>query len=591
MSLLLRCIIRQPLDAQDRAVQRLRDGSDDAYPRDAFATLVQRATAFAGWRIACCLRGEQEEDDSASHHQSTSSAPFTKSALPRAAPSVAETTTQGKKKNRGVPRSDLRSDHYSADWRLRTAARFLSLLYAANDEGAVQRGATTAAREPLSIATFYVTLADTLPVVNDYQIWEQNRNTSNKGAFTLCRYPFLLSLGSKTRILAFDAESQMEAQARQAFYNSLYAGKLTNQHPEQQAQLRIQVRRSALVADSLRELSAANTQLKKALRVEFVGEEGLDAGGPRREWLLLLTRALFTPAYGMFRYDDDAPGGVGYFNPASQENAESFALLGSVIGLALYHQIVLDPPLPSALFKLLLHRPVGLRDLAEVRPALARGLQQLLDWDEERDGGSVEDVFARDWVGSYDSFGTEVREPLVPGGDMLSVSASNREDYVARLVQWVLVDSVHTQLDAFREGFVRVLGGPTVTLFAPEELELLTRGSAEPLDLRELRGVTRYEGTTDSDQLIEAFWSYWDALPVDAQRALLAFATGTDRVPATGIATVIFRLHAATPDDSDLLPWSSTCTSTLFLPRYADEAKMRSKLAQAVSLSRGFGLR
>lgn len=40
--------------------------------------------------------------------------------------------------------------------------------------------------------------------------------------------------------------------------------------------------------------------LKKSLRIEFIGEDGVDAGGLRKEWFLLLVRQLFDPQFGAF---------------------------------------------------------------------------------------------------------------------------------------------------------------------------------------------------------------------------------------------------------------------------------------------------
>jgi E3 ubiquitin-protein ligase HECTD2 len=37
---------------------------------------------------------------------------------------------------------------------------------------------------------------------------------------------------------------------------------------------------------------------KKKLRIEFIGEMGVDAGGLTKEWFLLLVRELFNPDYG-----------------------------------------------------------------------------------------------------------------------------------------------------------------------------------------------------------------------------------------------------------------------------------------------------
>lgn len=40
--------------------------------------------------------------------------------------------------------------------------------------------------------------------------------------------------------------------------------------------------------------------LKKSLRIEFIGEDGVDAGGLRKEWFLLLVRQLFDPQFGTY---------------------------------------------------------------------------------------------------------------------------------------------------------------------------------------------------------------------------------------------------------------------------------------------------
>jgi E3 ubiquitin-protein ligase HECTD2 len=78
--------------------------------------------------------------------------------------------------------------------------------------------------------------------------------------------------------------------------------------------LNLYIRRSHLVIDSLAEVRAiiveldlllAHSQvtkkqhdLKKKLRVTFVGEHGLDMGGLTKEWFLLLLRHIFLPDYG-----------------------------------------------------------------------------------------------------------------------------------------------------------------------------------------------------------------------------------------------------------------------------------------------------
>ena len=40
--------------------------------------------------------------------------------------------------------------------------------------------------------------------------------------------------------------------------------------------------------------------IKKGLKIDFIGEEGVDAGGLRKEWFLLLIREVFDEAHGKY---------------------------------------------------------------------------------------------------------------------------------------------------------------------------------------------------------------------------------------------------------------------------------------------------
>lgn len=62
---------------------------------------------------------------------------------------------------------------------------------------------------------------------------------------------------------------------------------------------RITVRRSHLIADTMRVFSNNRTDVSKVLKVVFVGEPSVDLGGPRREFLQLVMREAFT-ASGLF---------------------------------------------------------------------------------------------------------------------------------------------------------------------------------------------------------------------------------------------------------------------------------------------------
>ncbi|KAJ1568567.1 putative E3 ubiquitin-protein ligase, partial [Cladochytrium tenue] len=281
--------------------------------------------------------------------------------------------------------------------------------------------------------------------------------------------------------MAEDAKVQMHNRFKEALFRTAIEGIVTDPF------LSLHVRRDFLIEDSLNQLQSRHIDLKKKLKIVFLHEDGVDAGGLTKEWFLLLVRDLFHPLYGMFVFDEDSQ--LCWFNVASLENTEEYRLVGIVVGLAIYNSTILDVPFPSACYKKLLNQPVGLEDLKMLRPALGRGLEQLLEYD----GDDVEAVFCRDFVAEYDAWGATVRVPLVPGGESIPVTRRNRRDFVDRYVAWILNDSIEKQFGAFREGFYHVCGGNALSLFQPEEIELMVRGGSE-LDVQGLEYVTEYEG-------------------------------------------------------------------------------------------------
>lgn len=117
----------------------------------------------------------------------------------------------------------------------------------------------------------------------------------------------------------------------------------------------IKIRRDNILEDSLNALlteDAHNNLSKKPLRVIFVGEPAIDEGGVKKEFFQLLFKELFNPVWGMFMYNPD--NRLYYFNGHSYESTLNFELIGVLLGLAPSNQVILDIPLLSVIYKLLL---------------------------------------------------------------------------------------------------------------------------------------------------------------------------------------------------------------------------------------------
>lgn len=521
----------------------------------------------------------------------------------------------------GAPKAPERNDFgvpYSEDWQIKAAARVMSLLFSANNQGSSRRNespksfssaagrsrAVSAARtrahrhgQLLPTNAFYNTLLDCADLVADFEGWE-----SRRGRFSFCQYPMFLSIWAKIRIMEHDARRQMEIKAREAFFHSIMSRKAINQY------LVLKVRRDCLVEDSLRSVSevvgTGQEEVKKGLRIEFLGEEGLDSGGLRKEWFLLLVREVFDPEHGLFVYDEDSQ--YCYFNPNTFETSDQFFLVGAVLGLAIYNSTILDVALPPFAFRKLLasapnytgpatsaSRPKSgytLEDLSEFRPTLAKGLSQLLEFD-----GDVKETFCRDFVAIGDRYGQLVEVPLCPNGENRAVTNSNRREFVDLYIRYLLDTSVTRQYEPFKRGFFTVCGGNALSLFRPEEIELLIRGSDEPLDVATLRAVAIYDGwgkgiNASVEPVVDWFWDTFGKASAKDQRKLLSFITSSDRIPAMGATSLVIKITCL-GDHSNRFPIARTCFNMIGLYRYRDRSVLEDKLWRAVIESEGFGIK
>ncbi|KAJ2880532.1 putative E3 ubiquitin-protein ligase [Coemansia aciculifera] len=550
------------------------------------------------------------------------------------------------------------------DWRLVAAAKFMALLHAAN--------LLLPARTRLPVDEFYIEAIDNMDLIADYDAWQARI----PGAFSFCQYPFLLTLRAKVQIMQVDAARQMDSKLKEAVISALFQNFHLGQGPGQnQPHLKLLIRRRCLVEDSLHQLATHEADLKKRLKIEFVGEEGVDAGGLAKEWFMLLVRELMNPMHGMFV--SETTDGSCWFNPASLESSNQYFLVGVVVGLALYNSTILDLHLPLPVFKKLLrtglyqtatapgvasalfvakstaeasivsanhyptvssnnsgasanaaskdkpgyaprYGPNGstsgndsadgrspiygllspsaqlryqinemLGDVSQFRPDLARGLRALLQYRED----DVEDTFGLTFEASYDAYGEITTVPLIPNGAHVPVTSQNRVEYVMRYLQWILNDSIAKQFEPFKRGFYYVCGGNALSLFKPEEIELMVRGSGEDWDPRDLMPLTEVVGFEDAQVVLDWFWKVLREMEPGERRLFLAFVTGSDRLPTVAANSQLKLKVVLLGADSGRLPIAHTCFNQLGLWMYRSKDELRDKLAMALNESEGFGLK
>lgn len=211
-------------------------------------------------------------------------------------------------------------------------------------------------------------------------------------------------------------------------------------------------------------------------------------------------------------------------------------------------------------------------------------MQQLLDFE-----GNVQETFGQSFTADYSVMGKVITYELIPNGSEVPLTNENREKFVTAYVDFVLNKSVDVAFSNFKQGYDSVCGGTAIALFNPREVRLLVCGSLD-LDFEALRVNTSYDGGfTAEHTLMQHFWEIVLAFDDAQKKLLLQFATGSDRVPISGLGKLNFTITKNGPD-SERLPSSHTCFNVLLMPEYTSRQRLHDKLLTAMQNSEGFGM-
>ncbi|XP_074659539.1 E3 ubiquitin-protein ligase HECW2-like [Tubulanus polymorphus] len=357
--------------------------------------------------------------------------------------------------------------------------------------------------------------------------------------------------------------------------------------------LKMGVRRDHILEDSFNKImSTSKKELQKnKLYVQFVGEEGLDYGGPSREFFFLLSRELFNPYYGLFEYSANDTYTV-QISPMSvfvENSHEWFRFAGRVLALALVHQHLLDAFFTRPFYKALLRLPPSLSDLE----SLDAEFHQSLQWIKDND---ITDL-GLDLMFSVDEeiFGQITERELKTNGKNIPVTEKNKKEYIDRLVKWRVERGVSEQKESLVRGYYEVIDSRLVSVFDARELELVLAGIAE-IDIIDWRKNTEYRsGYHDNHPVIKWFWAAIERFDNERRLRLLQFVTGTSSIPYEGFSALrgsngprkfcIEKWGRITS-----LPRAHTCFNRVDLPPYLSFDMLFEKLTIAIEETGVFGI-
>eukprot|EP00095_Tigriopus_kingsejongensis_P006892 maker-scaffold125_size330479-snap-gene-2.15 protein:Tk06892 transcript:maker-scaffold125_size330479-snap-gene-2.15-mRNA-1 annotation:"e3 ubiquitin" len=358
--------------------------------------------------------------------------------------------------------------------------------------------------------------------------------------------------------------------------------------------LKFPMRREFLLEDAFKQVMCSSKKdlAKSRLFISFDKEEGLDYGGPSREFFFLISREVFNPYYGLFEYSANDTYTV-QLSPLSSfvdHHLDWFRFCGRLLALALVNKYLLDAFFTRPFYKALLKLPVSLDDLE----SLDGEFHQSMVWLQENEITDPE-ALGMTFSVNEEVFGKVIERDLKPGGKHMQVTEKNKKDYIERVVKWRLERGVAAQTDILVKGFYEVVDPRLLAVFDARELELVIAGTAE-IDVSDWRRNTEYRsGYYDAHPVIAWFWMAIERFDNERRLRLLQFVTGTSSVPYEGFSALRGsngprRFCIEKWGKPSSLPRAHTCFNRLDLPPYISPEQLLEKLLLAVEETSTFGI-
>ncbi|MCL7025928.1 hypothetical protein MKW94_009843 [Papaver nudicaule] len=419
------------------------------------------------------------------------------------------------------------------------------------------------------------------------------------------------------------------------------------------------------ILDSAAKVMEMYSSQKAVLEVEYFGEVGTGLG-PTLEFYTLLSHELQKVSLGMWRSstlsdkdkhgmevdldEKNSSGDLGDAMKIAQDNAtggrdhvhaplglfprpwplnsdasdgsqfskviDYFRLVGRVMAKALQDGRLLDLPLSTAFYKLVLGQELDLHDILSFDSDFGKTLQELqvLVCRKQHlegvggDGGiavtdlcfrgtPIEDLCLDFTVPGYPDY-------ILKSGDE-NVDITNLKEYISLVVDATVRTGIMRQVEAFRAGFNQVFDISSLQIFSPHELDYLLCGRRELWKSDTLVDHMKFDhGYTAKSPAVINLLEIMGEFTSDQQRAFCQFVTGAPRLPPGGLAvlnpklTIVRKLSSTAsntasngngPAESadDDLPSVMTCANYLKLPPYSTKAIMFKKLLYAISEGQG----
>ncbi|XP_076852371.1 G2/M phase-specific E3 ubiquitin-protein ligase-like [Brachyhypopomus gauderio] len=305
-------------------------------------------------------------------------------------------------------------------------------------------------------------------------------------------------------------------------------------------------------------------------------EEGLDTGGPRREFLTLLTSHLRNRPI----FDGPSENRYLVYNSRAAREDEYF-LAGKMIAVSIVH----GGPAPHFLSKNLVNHMIG-------NPSFSATVEDVKD---EEIGKVLQQVLEAESEESLQNVILQNSTMFQTAGCLRSVKACEKQAFVEDYLRWYIIDRNHGAIQRFKDGLASLGFLPALQQHS-RVLSPVLCFSAKALTASDLETMFRPDlspAGSNRRQKESKTLDFWADYLLDSEEKmtavsledLLLFATGLAALPPAGIIPPP-RLEFLS--DSPF-PVANTCANTLKLPFLESYRVFKANMDFGIQNAPGFG--
>ena len=365
---------------------------------------------------------------------------------------------------------------------------------------------------------------------------------------------------------------------------------------------RIKVHRDRIAADAFNQLKGLRAHdLRNKIQIEFISgedrhEAGIDGGGLYMEFMELLIKEVFDPAFGLFKSTTSNLLIPNADSDYYHDDYEIFNFIGKMFGKAMYDSILVESQFSVVMLNVILGRLNQFDDLLFYDEELYRSLMKLKHMSASS-GVNIEDLDMNFEVQRANPAGEIITYELVPGGSYVKVTKSNITQYRHRYANHKLNSEIQAQCKAFQRGFRELIDVQWMRMFSAKELQKLISGDEKGIDIEDFKRNINYASGYEAHQpYMMAFWDIIANMSLEEQGNFLKFITSCSRQPLLGFKQLdplicIQRVPQYSQEQfeseqgamSGRLPSAATCMNLLKLPEYDSPEILKEKLLYAIT--------